>query len=37
MGMEWSEEEVDEMMKDIDCDGNGQIDYEEFVTMMSER
>ena len=26
-----------EMMNDIDCDGNGQIDYEEFVKMMSER
>ncbi|VDL68346.1 unnamed protein product [Nippostrongylus brasiliensis] len=35
MGMQFSEEEVDEMMLEVDCDGNGEIDYEEFVKMMS--
>ncbi|KAK6009486.1 EF hand [Ostertagia ostertagi] len=35
MGMQFSEEEVDEMMHEVDCDGNGEIDYEEFVRMMS--
>lgn len=32
MGMQWSEEEVDEMMSDIDVDGNGEIDYEVWAS-----
>nr|XP_034323714.1 neo-calmodulin [Crassostrea gigas] len=30
-------EEADELMKAIDTDGDGKIDYEEFCRMMSER
>jgi calmodulin len=37
MGMQFSEVEVDEMIKAVDVDGDGEIDYEEFVKMMSER
>ena len=37
MGMQFSEEEVTDMIQEVDVDGNGEIDYEEFVKMMSER
>lgn len=30
-------EEADELMKAIDTDGDGKIDYEEFCRMMSEK
>ncbi|VDD94147.1 unnamed protein product [Enterobius vermicularis] len=36
MGMQFDDYEVDEMMREIDVDGNGEIDYEEFVKMMSD-
>lgn len=28
MGMQFSEDEVDEMIREVDVDGDGQIDYE---------
>ena len=31
MGMQFSEDEVDEMIAEVDIDGDGEIDYEEFV------
>ncbi len=37
MGMQFSEVEVDEMIMEVDCDGDGQIDYEEFVRMMTSK
>ena len=37
MGMQFSEDEVDEMIKEVDVDGDGQINYEEFVHMMTDR
>uniref|UniRef100_A0A915KZF2 EF-hand domain-containing protein n=1 Tax=Romanomermis culicivorax TaxID=13658 RepID=A0A915KZF2_ROMCU len=33
--MQFSEEEVDEMIREVDVDGDGQINYEEFVHMMT--
>ncbi|XP_065060663.1 calmodulin-A-like isoform X2 [Rhopilema esculentum] len=35
MGEIFSEEEVDEMIEEIDIDGDGQINYEEFVQMLT--
>ncbi|KAI6186410.1 Calmodulin [Aphelenchoides besseyi] len=35
MGNNFSEQEVDEMIKEVDVDGDGDINYEEFVKMMS--
>ncbi|XP_078671421.1 neo-calmodulin-like [Branchiostoma floridae x Branchiostoma belcheri] len=35
-GQDLTDEEVDEMMCEIDLDGNGKIDYEEFVTTICE-
>ena len=29
-----TEEEIEEMIKEADIDGDGKIDYEEFVRMM---
>lgn len=37
MGMQFSEDEVDEMIKEVDVDGDGEINYEEFVQMMTAR
>ncbi|OUC49074.1 EF hand [Trichinella nativa] len=37
MGMQFTEDEVDEMIQEVDVDGDGQIDYEEFVKMMTSR
>merc|ERR1712020_755243 len=34
LGEKLSEEEADEMIKEADPDENGQINYEEFVTML---
>lgn len=35
MGEKFSEEEVDEIIKEVDKDGDEQIDYEEFVNMIA--
>lgn len=37
MGMQFSEEEVDEMIREVDVDGDGEINYEEFVKMMTAK
>ncbi len=34
LGEKLSDEEVDEMIREVDIDGDGQINYEEFVRMM---
>eukprot|EP00088_Acartia_fossae_P014184 TRINITY_DN17566_c0_g1_i1.p1 TRINITY_DN17566_c0_g1~~TRINITY_DN17566_c0_g1_i1.p1 ORF type:complete len:156 (-),score=46.75 TRINITY_DN17566_c0_g1_i1:123-590(-) len=34
LGATLSKEEVDEFMKEADIDGNGKLDYDEFVKMM---
>ena len=31
-----SASEIDKMIRDADCDGDGEIDYEEFVGMMAD-
>ena len=36
-GEKVTEEEVKEMLKEADVDGNGFIDYEEFVRVMMAR
>ena len=35
LGEHLSEDEIDQMMREADTDGDGQINYEEFVAMMS--
>ncbi|VDP15772.1 unnamed protein product [Soboliphyme baturini] len=37
MGMQFTEDEVDEMIQEVDVDGDGQINYEEFVKMMTSK
>ncbi|XP_037703771.1 calmodulin-like [Choloepus didactylus] len=37
MGMEISEEEVDEMVREVDTDQDGHVDYEEFVRMLTSK
>ena len=37
LGIEASPEEVDAMIREIDADGSGEIDFEEFVTVMSRK
>jgi calmodulin len=34
LGEKLSDEEVDEMIREADVDGDGQVNYEEFVKMM---
>ena len=37
LGEKLTEEEVDEMIREADIDGDGQVSYEEFVTMMTSK
>ena len=34
LGEKLSEEEVDEMIREADVDGDGQVNYQEFVTFI---
>jgi calmodulin len=34
LGEKLTEEEVEEMIREADVDGDGQVNYEEFVNMM---
>ena len=36
-GEKLTDEEVDEMIREADVDGDGQINYEEFVKMMQAK
>merc|ERR1719450_443194 len=37
LGLKPSQEELDAMVNEIDSDGNGEIDFDEFVTVMSRK
>lgn len=37
LGLKPSKEEIDAMVDEIDSDGNGEIDFDEFVTVMSRK
>ena len=37
LGEKLTDEEVDEMLREADIDGDGQINYEEFVKMMMSK
>ena len=37
LGEKLSDEEVDEMIREADIDGDGQVNYEEFVRMMTSK
>ena len=37
LGLKPSKEELDAMVDEIDSDGNGEIDFDEFVTVMSRK
>ena len=34
IGNQLTIEEVDELIREVDCDGDGQVNYEEFIMMM---
>ena len=37
LGQQLTKEEVEEFMKEADVDGNGKLDYDEFVKMMLQQ
>src|ERR1700731_2242180 len=37
LGEKLTDKEVDEMIREADIDGDGQVNYEEFVTMMTSK
>ena len=37
LGEKLTDKEVDEMIREVDIDGDGQVNYEEFVTMMTSK
>ena len=37
LGEKLTDEEVDEMVRVADMDGDGQVNYEEFVTVMARK
>ena len=37
LGEKLTDDEVDEMIRESDIDGDGQVNYEEFVTMMTSK
>ena len=37
MGQELTDEEVDQMIQEADLDGDGQVNYREFVKMMTAK
>eukprot|EP01035_Chromulina_nebulosa_P018704 gene18704-24463_t len=37
LGIDASTEDIDQMISEIDADGNGDIDFEEFVAVMSRK
>ena len=37
LGEKLTDEEVDKIIREADIDGDGQVNYEEFVTMMTSK
>ena len=37
LGDKLNDEEVDEMIREADIDGDGQVNYEEFVNVMTSK